>query len=241
MRLGFTGLFAGLFLLTSCTPKQADQVISSADSQAIIGGGYIEASDPIAHSTVQLIRFEDGRSRTGPRTSCSASIISDTIILTAAHCMDHAYKSTADVSGLWVYFSNKVPSIDDVLPDNLLRKAVNGVVHPEWGDAIEKVNAGLNNINDIGILSFSGGLPQSFVPAKLVESTTVLVAHQKVTGAGFGYVSIWPQEQAQKYKYEPDNFLKTSQLKWATFEITDPNFAEREFSANDPNKRQFVC
>ncbi|MFM6927999.1 MAG: S1 family peptidase, partial [Bdellovibrio sp.] len=169
----------------------------------------------------------------------SASIISDTIILTAAHCMDHAYKSTADVSGLWVYFSNKVPSIDDVLPDNLLRKAVNGVVHPEWGDAIEKVNAGLNNINDIGILSFSGGLPQSFVPAKLVDSTTVLVAHQKITGAGFGFVSIWPREQVRGD--DEDNFLKTSQLKWATFEITDPNFAEREFSANDPNKRQFVC
>lgn len=225
MKMNTTALFAGLCLLVSCAPSQRDLFNGVSTPQNIINGNTVASDDPIAHSTVQLIRFQDPQTRTLPVLRCSASILSESTILTAAHCMSNDAGEAA-VSEIWVYFSDKVPTNNERLPENLLRKVVNGVVHPGWKDSSDKLSNGQNNVDDIGMLSFSGGLPPTFAAVQLVDSGTKLMAQQKIIGAGFGRVG--PTTRGLR-------------LLMGTFEVTEPNFAEREFAANDPNKVQFVC
>ena len=130
--------------------------------------------------------------------------------------VDDTGEIEVNVSSLWIYFSNIKPLKDDRIPDKLIRKAINGAVPSGWNYSVKSLNEKRENTDDIGIISFAGGLPENFAAAKLPDSTTALKAHQQIIAAGFG------AKGSDAY----GGYVKASQLLSAAFEITEPNFTE---------------
>lgn len=102
---------------------------------------------------------------------CTATILSDTILLTAAHCLD------GEPSDLRVIFGLTLES------ENAIIKPVNAFqVSPLWPVRMgQQYNSG-----DIAIVHFSGGLPPGYQAAALLTDNGLLVNGTATLLAGYG-------------------------------------------------------
>lgn len=112
-----------LILLAACTAP------TSSSSQPIIGG----ALAPNDTSTVLLVSYPQDKS---VQDNCSAVIVSDTTLLTAAHCID-ATNHPGYSYGVFLDADASVyPKLVDILPHLLAVKAVHA--HPSYdGDTAD--------------------------------------------------------------------------------------------------------
>jgi secreted trypsin-like serine protease len=165
--------------------KQTQNVGSSGEQSAIIGGqefhGIIGGSD--SDGNEEFAKTMAAVFNTAQGSLCTASILSDTILLTAAHCVDGPSSSLRVVFG---------PDIRDP-QTRIIQKVEEYKVSPLWPfRQSEELNTG-----DVAIVRYSGGLPVGFKPAtlltdvsKLANGTTVLLAgygqSNGVTGTGSG-------------------------------------------------------
>ncbi|HWU44330.1 MAG TPA: trypsin-like serine protease, partial [Bdellovibrio sp.] len=106
---------------------------------------------------------------TAQGTLCTASILSEDVVITAAHC----------VSG---HPNNMELSFGPRSAGHDLRRVVDVAVAAPWArHSREAYDNG-----DIALVKFAGGLPPGFKPATLMKSSQRLSDGQTVTLAGFG-------------------------------------------------------
>lgn len=176
-----------LAALVGCGSPQ-NSVTTRTDG-AIIGGEDVTDTEPFASTIVSLVDTSQG-------SICTASILSSSILLTAAHCVD------GDPSNLVVVFNR---SIEDAKLTT--RQVTDYKTSPVWG---ARQNEPLNN-GDIAVVRFEGGLPAGFKAAKLLSNSANLKDGQAVTLAGYGTSDGIAQTGAGKLR-----FVETT-LKNATY------------------------
>lgn len=123
----------------------------------INGGDKILAGDPIAKSTVML--ETDGQ-------YCSATIISNNTLLTAAHCVNE------NEPWVLIHFSG--------LEGTLSRTASRSLRHEGYQDLQGTTR------NDVALIFFEGGLPDGFLPATILPVDKALEIGDDMQVAGYG-------------------------------------------------------
>jgi len=175
---------------------------ASNEIAPIVGGSNVDPSNVIAKRTVGLFFISTEADGSTGNGVCSGSILDDTRILTAAHCVV-GYKQ-----GVVVF------STDNLL--DLVKKAVGSSVaavpelrmmtgvKQEPGFPGGEVS-GAGEFNDLAVITFAGGLPQGYEPAKFLAKADALQALKKgasVTLAGYGITSA-PVQQPAKQAADP--------------------------------------
>ncbi|MGZ3745026.1 MAG: trypsin-like serine protease, partial [Pseudobdellovibrionaceae bacterium] len=123
----------------------------------INGGEKVLANDPIAKSTVMLET---------EKQYCSATILSDNLLVTAAHCI-----SDGDPWVL-IHFSG--------LEGALSRTASRSLRHENYQDLQDTTR------NDIALVFFAGGLPEGFNPVTILPGDKNMEVGDELQLAGYG-------------------------------------------------------
>jgi secreted trypsin-like serine protease len=127
-------------------------------SPLVNGGEKVSAADPVAKSTVMLET---------DMQYCSATIIGEGLLLTAAHCTSN--------TDTWVLIHF------DGLEGKFSRNADRFVRHENYKDMF-----GADSQNDIALVFFSGGLPNGFVPVSILPADISLNRGDEIQLAGYG-------------------------------------------------------
>lgn len=146
----------------------------------IIGGVKVSPADPIAASTVMIVGQTTNNGTTGEYI-CSASIIAQDLIVTAAHCVAEDPANPTDPAKIFVVFSTHLPASAS---DPSVHRISGYLVHSGWSAAIQQPDA-----HDVAVIRFEGGLPAGYQPAQLL-GTQNLSAGETVTLAGYGISTI---------------------------------------------------
>ncbi len=160
-----------LICVSACSPvknKESRAKVLSARLDSIIGGKDVPDSSPIIHFTVALYDKKN-------HFVCTGSLISENIVLTAAHCLDTEAANIVVVFGLDF-------SAFDSNDTKFLRSATAVKVHPDY-------NAGRTSDldwNDIALVQFEGSVPPGYAPIEILQEASLLKATTPVQMAGYG-------------------------------------------------------
>lgn len=164
----FLALSAALSF-TACGPAPQTAATESAqgfggDTFGIIGGSDATGSEDFAKHTVILYDTKIG-------ALCTASILSESIAVTAAHCVD------SEADALRIGFG-----IDMNSKSVIVQRVDAYQVSPVW-----KFRQNMEfNTGDIALVRFSGGLPKGYAPVKFLSDSSKLKDGMDVMLAGFG-------------------------------------------------------
>ena len=141
----------------------------------IIGGIEAVDTDEFSKTLVGLIDQEVG-------ALCTASIMSNELIVTAAHCVtgenDQGVVTNTPPENLVVVFGLNLFEEDKIQA----RKVVAVTVHSSWAEhSYDDFNTG-----DIAIVRFAGGLPAGYKPAQFLTKREALTAGMPLRLAGYG-------------------------------------------------------
>ncbi len=179
-------LAATLLMTAACAQQNEGNVQSATDNSAIVGGEVVLATDPIAHSTVQLFALSATRDPLGSVnysiSSCTGTLLSSKVILTAAHC------TKRNPAQLFVYFSSTVPTdlnaLFNTLGKNpLFRQISGGLTAANWA---KLTGSEIKDWDDLALLRFEDGIPASFTTASMIPASHEIKNNDFVTLAGFG-------------------------------------------------------
>lgn len=148
-------IIVSLFLSMTCFGEGETQLHWSP---LVNGGEKVSGTDPIAKSTVMLET---------DMQYCSATIIGEGLLLTAAHCTSN--------TDTWVLIHF------DGLEGKNSRDADRFVRHENYKDMF-----GADSLNDIALVFFSGGLPNGFVPVSILPADISLNRGDEIQLAGYG-------------------------------------------------------
>lgn len=151
-----------LAALVGCGSPQG--TVSTRTDGAIIGGEDVTDAQPFSNTVVSLVNTAQG-------SICTASILSTSILVTAAHCVD------GEASDLVVVFNRSIEE-----PKLTTRQVTGYKTSPVWA---ARQNELLNN-GDIAVVRFDGGLPAGFAPTKMLADVSKLSDGQAVTLSGYG-------------------------------------------------------
>jgi secreted trypsin-like serine protease len=140
---------------------ETDDFIPDDERNLIIGGEKVKKKEEIDNYVVSIINTQQG-------TLCTASILTEEFLLTAAHCLSGAPEETK------ISFSLKTS-------EKKLRSISSYQIHPYWNKSSQSKNA-----FDIGIIYFKGGLPSGYEKVNLLPSSYKFQNNQAVELAGYG-------------------------------------------------------
>lgn len=165
----FAILLAGLGL-AACAPT--GKVLKSVDGQIlnivenspfnIINGKDLEPTDEFGASITGIYNLENN-------SLCTGSLIDESYVLTAAHCM------ARDPRNLRVFFG---PSLDAIVAINKVSAAI---IPNVYGQRFEEQN----DWGDIAVIKIEGTLPNGYKPIQLLPSDS-LQGGQETVIAGYG-------------------------------------------------------
>jgi secreted trypsin-like serine protease len=162
-------LILSTLILSSCGLKKGRQETSDQiERSAIVNGKSLSTKGENSHSVVALI----SENREG-EALCTGSIVSDSVILTAAHCVEGSPRR------IQIIFGADIKKITD---ENI-RLADTAISHPNWGRNLKSGRA------DLALVHFKGGLPTRYFPVTLADQATHLREGQDVTMIGYGVTS----------------------------------------------------
>jgi len=157
-------LSASLLGLAACAPGNGASTSVSKLNAGIIGGQDATGNEEFAKTVVLLYDKAVG-------AICTASILSDKLLVTAAHCV------SSTPTSLYVVFGTDVNSTDIIV-----RRVVTTATTPAWPTNQDKdLNTG-----DMAMVGFVGGLPEGFKAAKMLADSSQLKDGETVTLAGYG-------------------------------------------------------
>lgn len=156
--------------LTACgkNAQLTDGMSPSAKlATGIVGGEEATGREEFAPYTVALYDRKQG-------SLCTASILSNEILVTAAHCVNN------EASSLVVIFTTNLHN--KKLGPDVVRRVVSYETSPYWATrSNEDFNTG-----DIAVVRFTGGLPAGFKPAEILSDVSALADGKTVLLAGYG-------------------------------------------------------
>lgn len=194
---GFIFVLAA-FVLSACsqfggTPSQGDHSnLFIANGNGIIGGVPVASNDPISARTALLIDIHQG-------SICSTSILNESWLLTAAHCV-----VASEPGSLLVAFTGSLQDFVEGRYHEDVRTVAEIQIHPQFVVTINKINAmaekakeegrdltneeidSVTDWGDIAVIRINGTMPKSKVPVTLMGSGLALSKGQEVVLAGYG-------------------------------------------------------
>lgn len=202
-RMLTTAVIGALLGLAACAPhaeRMDYQTESASESQGIIGGDDVAASDPLVKSTVAL-GMVDGVGFV--QVICTATLISKNMVVTAGHCSS----ATLDPRRLVIIFTRDLKA-----KNAAIRKVLGGRVPAKWPLTTDSQ---AKDWNDIAVLKFEGAAPAGYTPAVLLANKAALKDGMAVTIAGYGVIDMATEEM-------PDVLQK------AAIKLTNSKFADSE-------------
>lgn len=157
-----------LFIFTQgCfkAPTGVERVNESDASASIIGGEPTTGREAFAKSVVAIYNLKQG-------ALCSGSIISNSLVLTAAHCVYDS--SPADLQLIYGTDLNAAETVITKIDAYAISE-----LYPVRKDEIE-------NVGDIALVHFSSGLLPGYKPVRLLGDASLLHTGQPVILAGYG-------------------------------------------------------
>jgi secreted trypsin-like serine protease len=159
-----------LFFLAAAASysSQPARALGAEPDFLIIHGAVVTPDDPIASMTVAVINQAGGQT-----SLCSGSIVASDLVLTAGHCVG------PDPTGMRLVFATDlrqtgatvVPVLDYLRPES-------------YGQNQNSQND--QDMNDIALIYFDGGLPAGYRIAKFLDQPDLLKDGETVTLAGYG-------------------------------------------------------
>ncbi|WP_081110990.1 S1 family peptidase [Bdellovibrio bacteriovorus] len=167
-------LVLGLIALVSCTPKSQPGVELKKDA-AIMGGSMVAENAAIASGIVGIYDTQDN-------SICTGSLISENLVLTAAHCATSKPSKLKIVFGVDIdaTMSIREPDVQQELTRTVSAIQVHSSYKPEEQEEKE------TDWGDIAILKFPGKLPAGYKPVALLQDDSILKKGFVVTLAGYG-------------------------------------------------------
>lgn len=177
-----------LAFLASCAPQSKDlssyqndtQRTLASDSSSIVGGMNATLEYQKQNGVVGLtILTEDQFGQQGTAT-CTGTLISRNIVLTAAHCI-----ASNGIKAIAVIFATD----DSKVTQDEVRYAVDGTIHQDYLKGVDQnSNADTTAWNDLALLKLSADAPADFKTARLPASMSDvnLLPASKVSLSGFG-------------------------------------------------------
>jgi hypothetical protein len=159
-----------VFLLMGCMSRNSDSQIN------IIGGTTDFAGFEVAERSVVGIVSREVAGASKTQLSCTATLVKENWVLTAAHCLVNGDSSVAAPSDLFVRFvdpNGQGPELDRPVVQTEIPFGVKGAIFAPF--------------LDLALIRFSGGTPYGYSPAKLFGDVAFLGKGDKVWLAGFGF------------------------------------------------------
>ena len=153
-----------VFILCGCQNNSGEFAQKNSGS-SIVGGTEVAYGDPLA-KYVALI------DNSATNSTCTGTIISDSLILTAAHCVSKPANTITIAFGL-----SPISGAYD------LRMASNVEIHTDYN------KASTDDRSDLAMIRFTGGLPAGFQPIHLPSTTISTVEGMKFQALGYGRTS----------------------------------------------------
>ena len=178
-QLEFATRLLGFFMIMGASAQA-----SQNSAFPIIGGSNVSSSATIAKRTVALFFIETN----GNQGLCTGSILDNSRILTAAHCVSGFKQglvvfSTANIIDLVSQAAkNGLASVPEV------RLMSSAIAQPGYDGQL----GGNAEFNDLAIVTFTGGLAAGYEPAHFMTKSTlmsVMTKNAPVTLAGYGITS----------------------------------------------------
>jgi secreted trypsin-like serine protease len=170
-------------VVSACAPqsKNSSSYQSSETQKSnIVGGTNATSAEQKQNGIVEILIFIQNQAGQQGTATCTGTLISKNIVLTAAHCL-----MSQGITRIGVVFATDTASATQTD----VRFAVDGIVHPQFLDGYDPNSSNDNLIwNDIAILKLASDAPADFKFARLPTSLTEvsLVPNSKVTLAGYG-------------------------------------------------------
>lgn len=162
-------------LLSSCGAKNS--VTSILAETGIMGGKKVEEKSLYSQTVVAIIDTEFN-------SICTGSILSENLILTAAHCVDDVEHFNLHV----VFATNADEVMGSREPDvkaQYTRRVTKMVVHEDYNPE-EQNEENPYDFSDIAILKIKGTIPEGFKPVNLVRNSFDLKRGMNTTLVGYG-------------------------------------------------------
>jgi len=192
---------AAATMLMACGKTQNFSNVTSTPVAGVYGGSEVIPADPINSSIVALYSTDEG-------FLCTGSILTNDLILTAGHCI------AKSPSKMVVIFGSKMIENQKLAPGAIVRKAINGLHHPDYIPNVMKATM----MNDVGLIRFDGGLPAGYKPATVLVNYKAHIQNgTPVVMAGYGISNVLFKSGA-------------GTLRKVNLSVSDANFSAAEAS-----------
>jgi secreted trypsin-like serine protease len=178
-------------------------ILSASVSNAIIGGQKLNNTMPLANSIVAIWDSEQ-------EFLCTGTLISESLVLTAAHCMISHPSKLRIAFGTDAFLTLNAREVD--VQKEFVRRVVSGRIHEKY--ILDIVKQPVQDQNDIAILKFAGPMPQGYRPLPVLTDQSVLRPGAEAVIAGYGVTKVTVTEIDPK-TYNPKKLamgIKTGQI-----------------------------
>jgi secreted trypsin-like serine protease len=166
---------AATSVLAACSPQKSTSGMGSSQGENIVNGQVVGDGAAITKSIVGLMMLiPSGETADSYHVGfCTGSIISDSVVLTAGHCVEEGAK-------IVLIFSNDLAHGQvNTIPRARLRIADTAVQNPGWISSA-------HSADDLALLHFTGGLPAGYAPAQMLPVVDVVKPGDTINVAGYG-------------------------------------------------------
>ncbi len=173
MRLFFYSL--SVLFACSCQPKSTE-IMTASHSPQIVGGKELKDSDTLSSMIVGVYDVEE-------QFLCTGTLISENVVVTAAHCVISKPSKMKVIFGLDAYLTLNARELD--IQQEFVRRVLDVKVHEHYtGEGTESSQTA--DQNDIAIVKFAGSLPSGYQVATLLGHNSELAPGVEAVLAGFG-------------------------------------------------------